>query len=83
MILKNYIRKQRNFWDSILGRDKMTNLRFIKRGDEKILQKLILISVDQEPFYGRLHNRKYKWIDVPLVKEVEYENTPDPLTGGV
>lgn len=61
----------------------MGSLRFIERGDEKILQKLILISGDQEPYYGRIYNRKYKWVDVPLVDEIEYENKPDPLIGGI
>lgn len=60
----------------------MHDLRFIERNGEKILQKLIMISADQEPYYGRSYNRKYKWIDVPLVEETEYENKPGPLVGG-
>jgi len=61
----------------------MEDLRIIIREDEKILQKLIMVSADQEKYYGRVYNRKYKWVDVPATEEVEYKNKPDPLTGGV
>jgi len=61
----------------------MSGLRFIERDGEIILQTLILESSKTEPYYGRTYNRRYKWVDVPLVAETEYENIPDPLIGGV
>lgn len=61
----------------------MIDIRLINRNNEKILQKLILVSADQEKYYGRFYNRKYMWVDVPIAEDVEYENKSDPLTGGV
>lgn len=61
----------------------MHDLRFIKRNGEEILQQLILVSADQEEYYGRIYNRKYMWVDIPKGAETEYKNKPDPLTGGV
>ena len=61
----------------------MNNLRFVDRKGKKILQTLIMVSSETEPYYGRTFNRKYKWVDVQLVEEIEYENKPDYLTGGV
>jgi hypothetical protein len=57
------------------------DLRFINRNGERVLQKLIMVSADQESYYGRIYNREYKWVDVPLVEETEYENKPDPPLG--
>ena len=61
----------------------MYSLRFIEREGGKFLQTLILESSKTEPYYGRTYDRRYKWVDVPLVTETEYENVPDPLTGGL
>ena len=61
----------------------MHSLRFIERDGKRILQTLILESSKTEPYYGRTYDRRYKWVDVPLVAEIEYENVPDPLIGGV
>lgn len=61
----------------------MHDLRIIIRKNKEVLQKLILASADQEIYYGRVYNRKYMWVDVPVIEEIEYENKPDPLTGGL
>jgi len=48
------------------------DMRYVMRGGEKILQKLILVEYMEQDFTGI--RTKYMWVDVPIRVEDVYEN---------